>query len=74
VTDDGGFGLRINGVLVFCRGVTWSPPDPVRLTVDEPTMRAHLDAFVGAGANMVRVVGGLVYEQDEFWEQCPSWV
>ena len=33
-------------------------------------MRAHLDAFASAGANMVRVVGGLVYEQDEFWEQC----
>ena len=49
---------------------TWSPPDPVRLTVDEPTMRAHLDAFASAGANMVRVVGGLVYEQDEFWDQC----
>lgn len=31
--------------------------------------RAHLDAFASAGANMVRVVGGLVYEQDEFWEQ-----
>lgn len=70
VSDDGGFGLLINGVAVFCRGVTWSPPDPVRLTVDENTMRAHLKSFADAGANMVRIVGGLVYEQAEFWEQC----
>ncbi|MDH6242415.1 hypothetical protein [Mycobacterium sp. OTB74] len=70
VSDDGGFGLRINGVPVFCRGVTWSPPDPVRLGVDAATMRAHLEAFAEAGANIVRVVGGLVYEQTEFWEQC----
>lgn len=69
-TDDDGFGLRINGVPIFCRGVTWSPPDPVRLTVDEHTMRANLAAFAHAGANMVRVVGGLVYEQAEFWELC----
>ena len=70
ISDDGGFELRINDVPVFCRGVTWSPPDPVRLTVDAPAMRAHLDMFCKAGANMVRVVGGLVYEQAEFWEQC----
>ena len=70
VTDDDGFGLLVNGVPVFCRGVTWSPPDPVRLTVDEITMREHLEALAEAGANMVRVVGGLVYEQAEFWDQC----
>jgi beta-mannosidase len=70
VTVDGGFDLRVNGVPIFCRGVTWSPPDPVRLTVDDPTMRAHLDVFASAGANMVRVIGGLVYEQPEFWEHC----
>lgn len=70
VTDDGGFGLRINGASIFCRGVAWSPPDPVRLTVDRRTMRANLAAFADTGANMVRVVGGLVYEQAEFWELC----
>jgi beta-mannosidase len=70
VTNDGGFGLRINGESVFCRGVTWAPVDPVRLSVDSDSMRAHLEAFASAGANMVRVIGGLVYEQPEFWEQC----
>ncbi len=69
-TDDHGFQICVNDVPVFCRGVTWSPPDAVRLSVDEREMRAHLAAFGRAGANMVRVVGGLVYEQDEFWEQC----
>ena len=66
----GGFGLRVNGVDVFCRGATWFPPDPVALTVDDATMRRHVAAFADAGANMLRIVGGLVPEQPEFWQHC----
>lgn len=68
--DDGGFQLVVNGVPIFCRGVTWSPPDPVRLAVDERVMARQVATFADAGATMLRVVGGLVYEQDEFWDQC----
>lgn len=70
VTDDGGFQLLINGAPVFCRGVTWSPPDPVCLNVDQLTLGAHLSVFASSGANMVRVVGGLVYEQADFYDHC----
>ena len=70
VGDDGGFQLVVNGVPVFCRGVTWSPPDPVRLAVDERVMARRVATFADAGATMLRVIGGLVYEQDEFWDQC----
>ncbi|MFC7755240.1 glycoside hydrolase family 2 protein [Tsukamurella soli] len=65
-----GFQLRVNGIDVFARGVTWVPPDPVALTVDASVLRAHLATFAAAGATMVRVVGGLVYEQPEFYELC----
>jgi beta-mannosidase len=68
--DRQGFALSVNGVAVFCRGVTWSPPDALHLNVSQTVMREHVAAFADAGANMVRVVGGLVYEQDEFWEAC----
>jgi beta-mannosidase len=68
--DQQGFGLSVNGVPVFCRGATWSPPDASNLYVSREVMREHVAAFADAGANMVRVVGGLVYEQDEFWDAC----
>lgn len=69
-TEEQGLQIHVNGIRVFCRGVTWSPPDPLRLNVSQSVMRDHVAAFADAGANMVRVVGGLVYEQDEFWESC----
>jgi beta-mannosidase len=69
-TEQQGFAIHVNGVLVFCRGVTWSPPDALHLNVSQSVMRDHTAAFADAGANMVRVVGGLVYEQDDFWESC----
>ena len=68
-TDDGAFQIRINERPVFCRGVAWAPVDPIRLT-DQSTLRAHLETFARAGANMIRVVGGLVYEQAEFFDLC----
>jgi beta-mannosidase len=68
-TTGGAFEIRINARPVFCRGVAWVPADPIRLS-DQPTLRAHLETFAGAGANMVRVVGGLVYEQPEFFDLC----
>ncbi|WP_370064481.1 hypothetical protein [Mycobacterium sp. MAA66] len=71
VTDDtSGFRLAINGTDIFCRGATWSPPDPVRMHVSTDEIHAQARAFAAAGANMIRVIGGLTYEQDEFWQAC----
>lgn len=67
---DGGFGLCVNGVDVFCRGATWFPPDPVALTVEDATLRGQVSALADAGANMIRIVGGLVPEQPAFFEIC----
>lgn len=70
VDRDTGFGLQVNGIDVFCRGATWFPPDPVALNVDAATIRRQVSRLAEAGANMVRIVGGLVPEQPEFWEVC----
>lgn len=67
---DGGFTVHVNGVAIFCRGATWCPPDAVRLFVDRRTIDDLVSTFVDAGANMLRIVGGMVYEQEEFWETC----
>lgn len=69
-TSDGGFTVAVNGVEIFARGVTWTPVDPVGLTVDTEILAARLISLADAGATMVRVVGGLVYEQPEFYRLC----
>ncbi|OKH80122.1 hypothetical protein EB75_21355 [Mycobacterium sp. ST-F2] len=65
-----GFRISVNGTPIFCRGATWSPPDPVRMYADATQIRDQARTLAAAGANMVRVVGGLAYEQDEFWQAC----
>ncbi|WP_061001259.1 glycosyl hydrolase 2 galactose-binding domain-containing protein [Mycolicibacterium mucogenicum] len=65
-----GFRISVNGTAIFCRGVTWSPPDPIRAFADPDQIRDQVRTFAAAGATMVRVVGGLLFEQAEFWEAC----
>ncbi|MGB3168834.1 MAG: beta-mannosidase [Rhodococcus sp. (in: high G+C Gram-positive bacteria)] len=62
--------FEVNGVRVFARGGCWVPPDPIRLWIDAEQMRSELERVRGAGLNMIRVVGTLVYEQPEFWSLC----
>jgi beta-mannosidase len=68
--DGNGFGLAVNGVAVFCRGVCWTPLDLARLGADSADYRTALELLRDAGMNMVRVPGTTVYEADEFHELC----
>lgn len=68
--DASGFAVEVNGVAIFCRGATWTPPDPIRLVADRSEIHQLVETFVDAGANMLRIVGGMVYEQNEFWDVC----
>lgn len=45
-------------------------PDPIRAFADPDQIRDQVRTFAAAGATMVRVVGGLLFEQAEFWEAC----
>ncbi|MSP61016.1 MAG: glycoside hydrolase family 2 protein [Myxococcales bacterium] len=62
----GDFGLRVNGVDLFCRGACWTPLDPVSLDADQGALDAALDQACAAGMNMLRVAGPMVYESDLF--------
>lgn len=66
----GAWQLAVNDVPVFCRGAAWTPPDPVRLSVPDDVVRQHLSQLGQRGTNMVRVVGGMVYEQPAFYDCC----
>jgi beta-mannosidase len=69
-TSGGGFGLRVNGEPVFCRGAVWMPPDVVSLRAGAQRYAAALAQVRDAGMNMLRVAGTTVYEEDAFYEAC----
>jgi beta-mannosidase len=60
VTGDGGFALHVNGVPVFCRGACWTGG----------AAGETLALLRDAGANMIRVGGTMVYEEDAFYRAC----
>ncbi|MCU1230569.1 MAG: hypothetical protein JWO97_3453 [Acidobacteria bacterium] len=57
--DAGDFALVVNGVPIFCRGACWTRGE-----------LASLDRLRDAGANMIRVGGTMVYEDDSFYARC----
>ncbi len=69
-TDGQAFGLVLNGVPVFCRGVCWTPLDLHRLLVDESAYRTALERLRDGGINMIRVPGTMTYEADAFHDLC----
>jgi beta-mannosidase len=70
ITLDEPFALRVNGARVFCRGACWTPLDPVSHGSDRAALAAALDQARGAGMNMLRVGGTMVYESDDFLGLC----
>lgn len=69
-TANAGFGLRVNGVPVFCRGACWTPLDAVSLRSDPVDCHAALERVRDAGLNLLRVGGTMVYEEAHFHASC----
>lgn len=65
-----GFAISINGEPVYCRGACWTVADVFNLTGTEQSLRRDLTLVRDAGANMVRVIGTMVYESDLFYSLC----
>ena len=68
--DGKGFGLKVNGTDVFCRGAVWANADIVRLPGDTESYRPGLQLAAEAGMNMLRVAGITVYESPAFFDLC----
>ena len=64
------FTFAINGVPFFAKGANWIPMDPfsarIRRAQYEPILQAAADAHM----NMLRVWGGGIYEDDDFFDLC----
>jgi beta-mannosidase len=68
-----GFGLRVNGVPVFCRGAVWTPLDVKRLDVEQNAYEKALKLVKAAGFNLLRVAGITTYESDLFYQLCDEY-
>ncbi|MHC9085862.1 glycosyl hydrolase 2 galactose-binding domain-containing protein [Luteimonas sp. RIT-PG2_3] len=64
--EGGDFQVSVNGVPVFCRGACWTPLDVVSLDATPEACDAAIAQARGAGMNMLRVGGTMVYESDAF--------
>ena len=65
-----GFALVVNGMPIYVKGFNWIPEDALLTRLTPETYRASIDEAVAAGANLLRVWGGGIYESDDFYDVC----
>ncbi|SON57467.1 Beta-mannosidase B [Hartmannibacter diazotrophicus] len=68
--DGKGFGLRVNGTPVFCRGACWTNADILSLAGARQNYEPFLRLAAEAGMNMIRVGGTMLYESPDFFALC----
>jgi len=64
------FIFRINGKDIYCKGVNWIPADSFLPLVTEKKYSDLLSLSKEANINIVRVWGGGIYENNEFYNLC----
>lgn len=69
-TDNRGFGIKINGVPVFCRGAVWTTTDIANLPGGRSDYEPWLKLARDAGMNMIRIGGTMTYETRDFFDLC----
>jgi len=68
--ESGNFIIKVNHETVFCRGACWTINDIVSLTGTPDDLENTLRLMRDAGANMIRIGGTMIYEQDLFYRLC----
>lgn len=64
------FGVRVNGELVFCRGVNIGPHDAILARLSDAKYAALVAEARNAHINMIRINGCSIYEGPAFYEAC----
>ncbi|MEI6500103.1 MAG: glycoside hydrolase family 2 TIM barrel-domain containing protein, partial [Armatimonadota bacterium] len=64
------FQFSANGVPFFAKGANWIPPDAIYSRFTARHYREILDSTAAANMNMLRIWGGGVYAEDEFYDLC----
>ncbi len=64
------FYFKLNGVPVFMKGANYIPSDSFLPRVPSSTYKSTVQNAVDANMNMLRVWGGGVYADDDFYKEC----
>ena len=64
------FYFKVNGHPVFMKGANYIPQDVFLTRPDKADYKHILSSVKAANMNMIRVWGGGIYENDEFYELC----
>ena len=70
--DDAGqsFIFRVNGTDVFAKGANWVPVHNYLPSISREHYKARIQDAADAHMNMLRVWGGGIYEDDNFYDLC----
>lgn len=64
------FRFRVNNKLIYMKGMNWIPADSFLPRVNDKKYAELLTLAAGANANIIRVWGGGIYENDGLYDQC----
>ncbi len=64
------FFVKVNGAPVFMKGANWIPADSFNARVTPERYRFLLESAAATHMNMLRVWGGGIYEDDQFYALC----
>ncbi|TPX30933.1 beta-galactosidase [Synchytrium microbalum] len=64
------FFFEVNDVPIFAKGSNFIPADSFESRVTKDKLRMLLQSCVEANHNMIRIWGGGIYQQDEFYDLC----
>ena len=62
--------FKINDIPVFCKGADWIPADAMPRRVTREIYRRLISDAASVHMNMLRVWGGGLYEEEDFYEIC----
>lgn len=64
------FFFRVNGIPIFCAGSNWIPADSFSPRIGKEKYRSLVKLAADGNQNMLRVWGGGIYEDSEFYKAC----
>lgn len=64
------FYFKVNGKSIYAKGTNWIPGDSFSPRMTKEKYQQLIKACKDANMNMIRVWGGGIYEDDEFYKSC----
>jgi beta-mannosidase len=64
------FAIVVNGTPIYVKGFNWIPDDALLTRLTPESYRSSITEAVDAGANLLRIWGGGIYESDDFYDFC----